>query len=241
MWMKRLASLGALAFLAACDSSSPPSDKGGVEDCVSSNGKTICPSCPDEAHVANNAPCSIAGQECKYLRAYCPEHPLGPFYYYENAVYRCENGTWQSKGQDCYDCCRLPLGGGSISDGGETPPSNDCTTQGTYPNCGTCTQTLQEYCATSASCVLEQSKICTRIWFGADWSRGCGYVRVAYFGDVGDQATDIWDEASGNLIYHWFNGRLSSGCLPAKTVGAAPACDAWTNPCGTDAGAAGGG
>jgi hypothetical protein len=62
-----------------------------------------------------------------------------------------------------------------------------------------------------------------------------------YYGDVGDQATDIWDESSGKLVYHWFNGMLSSGCLPAKTVGTAPTCDAWTNACGSDAGGEAGG
>jgi hypothetical protein len=125
---------------------------------------------------------------------------------------------------------------GAKGDSGPQPPANDCTTLRTYPNCGTCSQTLEEHCAASADCLLDQSRICTRIWFGAEWSRGCGYVRVMYYGDVGDQVTDIWDESSGKLVYHWFNGMLSSGCLPAMTVGTAPVCDAWTNACGSDAG-----
>ncbi len=121
------------------------------------------------------------------------------------------------------------------------PVSNDCTTLRTYPNCGTCSQTVEEHCSVATDCLLDGSRICARIWFGAEWSRGCGYLRVVYYGDVGDRATDIWDESSGKLVYHWFNGMLSSGCLPAITVGTAPVCDAWTNACGSDAGAEAGG
>ena len=48
------------------------------------------------------------------------------------------------------------------------------------------------------------------------------------------------EESTGALVYHWSNGKLSSGCLPAMTVGAEPTCAQWTDPC-TGAGGSGGG
>ena len=125
----------------------------------------------------------------------------------------------------------------AAKDGAAGPPaSNDCKTLGTYTNCGTCSQPLEDYCVGATSCELDRSRICTRIWFGADWTRGCGYLRVEYYGDVGDKVTEIWDEASGVMVYHWFNGKLSSGCLPAITVGTLPSCTDWTSACTADAG-----
>lgn len=117
-----LVAFALVALVAACGSSGRTSpDEGGSDggQCASSDGVTVCPGCPDEATVSAGKVCELPGKTCMYLRAYCPEHPLGSFYYYENAVYRCEGGWWKSKGQDCYDCCRVPLGGSVWpSDGG---------------------------------------------------------------------------------------------------------------------------
>ncbi len=133
------------------------------------------------------------------------------------------------------------VGGATTGVGGGTAGATsllDCSTMRTYPDCGTCTKTLEAYCVEPISCQLDRATLCTRIWFGSNWDRGCGYVRVKYWGDVGDHVTRIWEEASGKLVYHWFNGMLSMGCLPAMTVGTEPACDQWLDACG--AGGAGG-
>jgi hypothetical protein len=129
---------------------------------------------------------------------------------------------------------RQPGTGGS----GGAPPITDCTVLRTYPDCGSCQMALEEYCTASAPCELDRASICTRIWWGSTWSRGCGHVRVEYWGDVSDRGMNIWDEASGRLVYHWFNGMLSAGCLPDTRVGVEPACEEWVDACesGEDAG-----
>jgi hypothetical protein len=126
-------------------------------------------------------------------------------------------------------------GPSTLGDSGPST-SGDCGGFQSSPNCGTCSQSLEDYCAGTVSCDLDRASICTRIWFGADWARGCGYLYVRYYGDVGDEVANVWDETSGKLVYHWFNGKLSSGCVPAMTVGTLPACNEWTNACTADAG-----
>ncbi len=130
--------------------------------------------------------------------------------------------------------------GGSGGTGGAVP-TTDCGTHGSPPNCGTCTMTLQEYCGPTSSCQLKPASICTQFAFGSTWKRGCGYVRQDSQGDVGDLFTSIWDEASGQLVYYWFNGKMStsSDCVPEKHVGTEPTCDAWTDACGATAGTGG--
>ncbi len=81
--------------------------------------------------------------------------------------------------------------------------------------------------------------MCERIWFESIWQRGCGYIRVSYWGDVGDEAADIWNETTGELVYHWFNGMMSSGCAPESHAGEEPECDDWVDACGGAGGAAG--
>jgi len=80
--------------------------------------------CP-EAAPSEGSVCDEEGLECKYVRAYCPENPMGPFYQYEHDIYLCMGGLWSYEGQDCYDCCRprqwWPAAGPS-ADGGECIP-----------------------------------------------------------------------------------------------------------------------
>lgn len=116
----------------------------------------------------------------------------------------------------------------------------DCTAMRTYPNCGICQTTLEEYCNGANSCQFDSASLCTRIWWGTRWQRGCGYVRVDYWGDVHDYGANIWDEASGRLVYHWYNGMLSMGCMPETRVGTEPTCDQWTDPCPAGGAGAGG-
>ena len=133
--------------------------------------------------------------------------------------------------------------GAAASEGGAAGVAaiTDCTALQTYPDCGTCEMSLEAYCSGQSSCELDTASVCTQIWWGSDWKVGCGYVRVDYWGDVGDRGTEIWDQGTGQLIYHRFNGMLSMGCLPDTHVGTEPACDEWTDACATGgAGGAGG-
>lgn len=135
-------------------------------------------------------------------------------------------------------------GSGGTAGSGNTGTAEvqDCTTMRTitsttrYPNCGTCNITLDAYCSALLSCQLNRSSICTIKWFGSTWERGCGYLREQYQGDVSDRGMDVWDETSGKLVYHWFNGMTSSGCFPETRAGTEPTCSNWTSAC-TDAGA----
>ena len=137
-------------------------------------------------------------------------------------------------------------GTGGTSSGG-TQMISDCSgAMKTCPNPATCAMTVDEYCnALNNSCQLDETQVCTIIWWGSTWERGCGYLRVKYWGDVNDHVTKIWDESSGKLVYYWFNGILSSGCQPDTHAGTEPTCDKWTSACGTGGtggtGGAGGG
>jgi hypothetical protein len=118
---------------------------------------------------------------------------------------------------------------------GGAPANQDCTTWRSYPNCGApCSLTVEQYCAAPSvrPCSLDAATICTRYAFGSTWERGCGYVRVEDWGDVGDRWINVWNETSGELVYHWFSGMYSSGCVPEQSVGTQPVCDAWVNACG---------
>jgi len=131
------------------------------------------------------------------------------------------------------------VGTGGAGGTGGAVPTTDCNSWRSPPNCGTCTITLQDYCGTTNSCQLNSASICTQFAFGSTWKRGCGYVRQDSQGDVGDRFTSIWDEASGQLVYYWFNGMMSSGCVPEKHAGTEPTCDVWTEACGGTGGSGG--
>lgn len=109
---------------------------------------------------------------------------------------------------------------------------------GTWPDCGTCVESIEDYCASGASCQLPPTIVCQPYAFGSTWERGCGYLRRIWVGDVNDTGTDVWDEATLNLVYHYYNGGLSSGCLPETTAGTKPTCADWADACG-QGGAAG--
>lgn len=117
--------------------------------------------------------------------------------------------------------------------GGSSPNACDGAIRYTYPDCGTCVQTVEEHCP-AGSCGLDQSQICADTEFYGAWDRGCGYVRHRFDGDVGDHRVEIWEESTGKLAYSWNNGVLSMGCYPATTVGTEPPCAAWTNACKRD-------
>lgn len=122
--------------------------------------------------------------------------------------------------------------------GGATT-NQDCTTLRSFPNCGSpCSVTIEQHCVGSSGsrgCALDASKICTRFAFGSKWQRGCGYLRVEDAGDVGDRWINIWNETTGQLVYYWFSGKYSSGCVPEMSAGAEPTCSSWADAC-TDGG-----
>lgn len=60
------------------------------------------------------AACSEEGLSCFYVQAYCPDNVMGPEYEFEHGEYKCIGGAWDYIGQDCYDCCRPPLGDAGV-------------------------------------------------------------------------------------------------------------------------------
>jgi hypothetical protein len=94
------------------------------------------PGCPAAAP-ADGAACDD-GLRCLYVRAYCPQNPMGPDYYYERDIYRCTGGTWSYEGQDCYDCCSWHWtdGGGWTADAGVD--TGDCLAPNPSPGCDWC-------------------------------------------------------------------------------------------------------
>jgi hypothetical protein len=89
-------------------------------------------------------------------------------------------------------------------------------------DCRLCVQSLDDYCAHGArACVpLEQWTCRGNVGIVNEViQRGCGYVHVSYYGDVGDEWGQIFDETTGKVVYVWNNGRLSSGCTDAVQAG----------------------
>jgi len=126
--------------------------------------------------------------------------------------------------------------GGTSAVGGSSggTANQDCTTLRSYPNCGSpCSMTIERHCvaASPRPCALDLAKICTRYAFDTKWQRGCGYVRVEDYGDVGDHWINVWDESTGHLVYYWSSGKLESGCLPETSAGVEPMCNDWVDAC----------
>jgi len=136
---------------------------------------------------------------------------------------------------------RIGTGGsGGVASGGTTGSTRcDETVNSLGVGCGVCNMTLEESCGDAGCAQLDPNTICQYYAFGTEWQRGCGYIKRWWRGDVGDQGETVWNESTLELVYTWSNGRLSSGCRPAITVGTKPECATWTNAC-TGTGGAGG-
>lgn len=124
-------------------------------------------------------------------------------------------------------------GGASESACGRFDPSNS--------DCGVCEQSLEEYCSEPDACQLQATPTCRVGLVSQQVEVGCGFIKVSWQGDVGDAGVSIWALSdsmggahsldSGELVYAWSNGRLSSGCRPETTVGIEPECDDWSTQC----------
>ena len=55
-------------------------------------------------------------------------------------------------------------------------------------DCGTCTVTINEHCDEPDECSLFPDNVCGAVTFEWPWERGCGYVRLPWSKDGGDQA-----------------------------------------------------
>ncbi len=121
--------------------------------------------------------------------------------------------------------------------------SNQCGVfDSTRENCGTCVQSLDEYCDEPDKCNLTSAPLCKSGPFTQIVEEGCGYLKVSWLGDVGDAGMNIWklgaggqdstaSPATGALVYMEDNGMLSSGCGPVTRVGALPSCESWVSAC----------
>jgi hypothetical protein len=110
--------------------------------------------------------------------------------------------------------------GGYTNTGGAVTPS-------TGGSCGYSQHVaLEQYCAPNG-CRTLQTAECRSGVIETVESAGCGYVRYAYSGDVGDKWTDIYDFNTGALVYYYNNGVLSAGCNDPFEAGYEPPCSAW--------------
>lgn len=129
-------------------------------------------------------------------------------------------------------------GGGS---GGTTPTCENFDPE--EGECGTCEQSLEDFCETSGSaCTLPDDLACrpdTLPW--VTLFEGCGYVRRMTQGDVGDSWTHVWSETTGELVFYTSSRSDSDLCSPTWIVGEMPDCDDWEEACdGFGGGGAGG-
>jgi len=107
-------------------------------------------------------------------------------------------------------------------------------------DCGTCELSVDEFCST-ANCSIHEDLTCLEDGvFNRSFQRGCGYLRREQYGDVQDEWLTIWEERSGELVYHYFSGGSSVGCLPETIVGEEPECDSYEDACENGLGGAGG-
>ncbi|GEM_PF-3558347 len=124
----------------------------------------------------------------------------------------CEHGC-AADGMDCAPG-DADAGNPSSSSCGQFDP--------TGKDCGTCTQSLDEYCASSECQLAASARVCQPYAFDSSWESGCGFLRLTWAGDVSDRGVKIWDQVTGRLVYLWNNGRLSMGCGPELRVGNHP-------------------
>jgi hypothetical protein len=131
-----------------------------------------------------------------------------------------------------------PVGSGRVGSAGGAGSAACWVLQSWSEDCGTCIQTLDEYCTEPDTCYLMEEPACFGVW---TVDEGCGLIRISWEGDVSDRGMRIYNADSRELVYMWDNGQRSAGCYPDTRVGEEPSCDTWTSACSnSSAGGAGG-
>ncbi len=99
--------------------------------------------------------------------------------------------------------------------------------------CGSCEQTLEEYCQSDLrSCLLGELVSCEELPGAYTIDEGCGYVRVSTEGHGGViYIESVYETQTRALVSHYDKGGRSAGCMPELTVGEPPDCADWTTRC----------
>jgi hypothetical protein len=140
-------------------------------------------------------------------------------------------------------------GGGRSGNGGDagTAGASVGPTLDTSVDAGVCgqyTYDLTAYCESPTAdgpwshpaCVLATVPDCAMLsalyWQPSGKSVGCGFLRINLAESEGDAVTEIYDSATGKLVYYEDWGYRAAGCgSRGARIGIAPSCDAWTNLC----------
>lgn len=130
--------------------------------------------------------------------------------------------------------------GGSAGAGGSGGSSNESDCNGTLGmggECGVCDVPLDDYCA-DHECVNPDVGIglCRTSFPRRYIGFGCGYVTVSEAPDGTNRplATDVWEEATGQLVYRIEPQQSDeAACAPVLVVGDKPDCDTSDGFCDT--------
>jgi hypothetical protein len=114
-------------------------------------------------------------------------------------------------------------GGSTGGAGGEACPS-EVNAGGT---CGRCEIPVADYCAEHECEFSQESASCFGRPFRTVASTACDYYRLAQmdgFAVPEPLSVDIWNIASGELVYHFSRSKDAEGCEPDVIVGQEPDC-----------------
>lgn len=101
-------------------------------------------------------------------------------------------------------------------------------------DCDVCQLSLDEYCA-ERDCVNPDAGI--DLCFTGPPRQiifGCGYVKATTLDgwtDAPPLAVDVWEQDTGQLVYHLEQQSDENACIPVLVVGEEPSCDAWDFSC----------
>lgn len=149
--------------------------------------------------------------------------------------------TWRRRGRAVVSagCLVLALAMVGSSNGGCSDPCAG--------GCGTCSQSVEEFCASRDSCTFSGAECGYEGVYWYETEIGCGYVRVLAFGPETEYREWIYDEESLELVSAQSLDGDGEPCDHATMAGAAPECSTWEPACddvdgwGGAAGAAGAG
>jgi|GEM_PF-3035432 len=99
--------------------------------------------------------------------------------------------------------------------------------------CGACELSIADYCSGRDCDMPQELEFC---WGGSRsvTSSGCGYHRVEHKDGITDPkplSVDIWDQDSGELVYHYSRSADVDECQPDVIAGEEPECSSYSLIC----------
>jgi hypothetical protein len=123
-------------------------------------------------------------------------------------------------------------GGMGPGGAGGSPVTCDGTTS-LGGSCGACELSVANYCSGHDCDLPQELEFC---WgsLGYLTSSGCGYHRVEHKNgnlDPVPLSLDIWDQDSGELVFHYSRDADAEACQPDVVVGEEPECSTYSEIC----------